>query len=81
MVLGSGGSYEIVEYFFKLHFYNFEADLIECLANVRKWSEKDREDFLLDLKQNGSMFFRIPRGFTEHSAVKGKKRKEEKNSV
>ena len=42
MVLGSGGSQEIVEYFFKLHFYNFEADLNECLANVRKWSEKDR---------------------------------------
>ena len=42
MVLGCGGSQEIVEYFFKLHFYNFEADLNECLANVRKWSEKDR---------------------------------------
>jgi hypothetical protein len=80
-VLGYGGSQEIAEYFFKLHFYNFEADLAECWANVCKWSEKDREDFLLDLKQNGSLFFRIPRGFTEHNRVKRKKRKEEKNDV
>jgi hypothetical protein len=81
MVLGSDGSHEIVEYFFKLHFYNFEADLAECLANVRKWSEKDRQDFHLDLKQHGSLFPRIPRGFTERNTVKGRKRKEEKNDV
>jgi len=80
-VLGCGGSHEIAEYFFKLHFYNFEADLVECWANVRKWSEKDREDFHLDLKQNGSLFFRIPRGFTEHNKVKRKKMKEGKNDV
>jgi hypothetical protein len=80
-VLGCGGSQEIMEYFFRLHFYNFEADLVECWANVRKWSEKDREDFLLDLKQHGSLFFRIPRGFTEHNAVKRKKGKEGKNDV
>jgi hypothetical protein len=67
MVLGSDGSHEIVEYFFKLHFYNFEADLSECLTHVRSWSEKDREEFLLDLKKNGSMYFRIPRGFNDHN--------------
>jgi hypothetical protein len=80
VVLGLGDSFEIVEYFFKLHFYNFEADLAECLVNVRKWSEKDSEDFLLDLKQHGSLFPRIPRGFNEHNSVRRKKR-ERKNDV
>ena len=63
MVLGCDSSNEIVEYFFRLHFYNFEADLTDCLAQVNKWSEKDREEFLLDLRKNGGVFFRIPRGF------------------
>jgi len=67
MALGSDGTHEIVEYFFRQHFYNFEADLSECLAYVRTWSEKDREEFLLDLKQNGAFFFRLPRGFNEHN--------------
>jgi len=65
MVLGSDGSKEIVEYFFKLHFYNFEADLAECLRNVRAWTEKDRGEFLSDLQKNGSFFYRIPRGFND----------------
>ena len=57
MVLGCDETNEIVEYFFRLHFYNFEADLTECLAQVSKWSEKDREEFLLDLRKNGAIFF------------------------
>ncbi|MGA2524599.1 MAG: hypothetical protein ABSF65_10665 [Candidatus Bathyarchaeia archaeon] len=57
---------EIVDYFFKLHFYNFEIDLVECLTNVRKnWSDKDREEFLADVKRNDVHPFRIPRGFDE----------------
>jgi hypothetical protein len=67
MVLGCDGTNEIVEYFFRLHFYNFEADLTECLARVHTWSEKDREEFLLDLRKNGAFFFRIPRGFNENN--------------
>ena len=67
-VLGCDGTYEIVEYFFRLHFYNFQADLTECLAHVRKtWTEKDRQEFLSDLKQNGAPFYRIPRGFNEYN--------------
>ena len=62
MVLGSDGSKEIVEYFFKWH---FEADLAECLRNVRTWTEKDRGEFLSDLQKNGSFFCRIPRGFND----------------
>ena len=65
MVFGCDGTHEIVEYFFRLHFYNFEVDLSECLANVRTWSEKDREEFLLDLKQHGASFFRLPRGYSD----------------
>jgi len=65
MVLGCDGSHEIVEYFFRLHFHNFQSDLSECLAHVRTWSEKDREEFLLDLKQNGAPFFRLPRGYSD----------------
>jgi hypothetical protein len=65
IVFGLDGTKEIVEYFFKLHFYNFEFDLSECLSHVRStWSEKDKEEFLLDLKQNGPPFFRLPRGLS-----------------
>lgn len=67
MVLGCDGTKDVVEYFFRLHFYNFEADLTECLAHVRTWSEKDREEFLLDLSKNGAFFFRIPRGFNDYN--------------
>ena len=67
MVLGSDGSKEIVEYFFKLHFYNFEVDLAECLSHVRTWTEKDRCEFLADLVKNGPAFFRIPRGFNDRN--------------
>ena len=67
-VLGCDGTYDIVEYFFKLHFYNFQADLSECLEHIRKtWTEKDREWFLSDLKKNGAPFYRIPRGFNEYN--------------
>ena len=55
-VLGCNGNKEIVEFFFRLHFYSFEADLAKCLANVRRWSEKDKEEFLLDLRKNGGFF-------------------------
>ncbi len=65
-VLGCGSSNEVVEYFFRLHFYNFEADLTDCLAEVNKWSESDREEFLLELRRNGSIFFRIPRSLGDH---------------
>jgi len=71
------GSDEIEEWYFKLHFYNFFEDLKECLKKVRKWSEKDREEFLRDMKQNDMMnkVFRIPRGFNDRNAVKaGKER-------
>ena len=67
MVLGSDGSKEIVEYFFKLHFYNFEADLTECLMNVRTWTEKDRCEFLSDLQKSDPVFHKIPRGFNEYN--------------
>jgi hypothetical protein len=60
-------SKEIIEYFFKLHFLNFENDLAECLNHLRRWSEKDREEFLCDLKKNGPFFYRIPRKFNDHN--------------
>jgi hypothetical protein len=61
---GCLGKDEVEVWYFKLHFYNFLEDLKECLANVRKWSEKDREEFLRDMKQSGMIekVFRIPRG-------------------
>jgi len=60
----SFGGDEIEEWYFKLHFYNFFEDLKECLQRVRKWSEKDREEFLRDMKESGMLnkVFRIPRG-------------------
>ena len=62
-ILGYFQNRELVEYFFKLHFYNFETDLAECLQNLQTWTDKDKEQFLLDLKKNGTHLFRIPRGF------------------
>jgi len=75
------GGDEIEEWYFKVHFYNFFEDLKECLKNVRKWSEKDREEFLYDMKQNDMMnkVFRIPRGLKNRNTVKSKKRKKGKD--
>jgi hypothetical protein len=66
---------EIEEWYFKLHFYNFLEDLKECLAHVRKWSEKDREEFLFDMKQNDMMnkVFRIPRNLSDEGSAKNEK--------
>jgi len=77
LALGCSVSFEVAEYFFKLHFYNFEADLSECLNHARTWSDKDREFFLADLRRNGAFFFRVPRGFTESD---GKNLVDPKNS-
>lgn len=66
-VLGLERNREIVEHFFRLHFYNFEADLTECLENVDRLSEKEREEFLLDLRKNGVVPFRFPRGFGNYT--------------
>ena len=71
---------EIEEWYFKLHFCNFLVDLNECLQRVRKWSLKDREEFLSHMKQDGMMnkFVRIPRGFNDRNTVKSKNRQEGK---
>ena len=55
---------EIEEWYFKLHLGNLFADLKECLQRVRKWSDKDREEFLKDMKESGMLNkgFRFPRG-------------------
>jgi len=44
---------EIVNYFFKLHFSSFEADLIQCLNNLQSWKTTDCQEFLSDLKTYG----------------------------
>ncbi|MGA2681027.1 MAG: hypothetical protein ABSF44_04415 [Candidatus Bathyarchaeia archaeon] len=62
----TGLNYEIVNYFLKLHFLNFETDLFECVGNLLKWEESDRQEFLSDLKKNGPVLFRIPRGFNDY---------------
>jgi hypothetical protein len=64
-LLAGGQNKEIVDYFFKLHFYNFETDLYECLTHLRTWTDKDREEFLSELKEYGAHLFRIPRGYNE----------------
>lgn len=63
---------EIEAWYFKLHFYNFMEDLIDCLKNVRKWSEKDRAEFLRDMKGSDMMnkVFRLPRWWIEEDKKK-----------
>jgi len=58
---------EIVNYFFQLHFINFEIDLLECVKSLCRWNESDKEEFLADLKKNGPSYFRIPRGFNDYN--------------
>jgi hypothetical protein len=70
-VLGLDRNREIVEHFFRLHFYNFEADLAECLEHVDTLSEKEREEFLLDLRKNGVNLFRFTRGFDDYDHKNG----------
>jgi hypothetical protein len=41
---------EVEQWFFKLNFNIFLEHWIECQKNVSKWSKKDREDFLRDIK-------------------------------
>jgi len=66
------GGDEIEVWYFKLHFYNFMEDLKDCLKNVRKWSEEDRQEFLRDMKRSGMMnkVFRLPRGWSEEDKQK-----------
>jgi hypothetical protein len=75
------GHDEIEEWYFKLHFYNFLEDLKNCLENVRKWSDKDREEFLRDMKRDDMInkVFRIPRGLNDHNTVKSKNRQKGKD--
>jgi hypothetical protein len=70
---------EIEEWYFKLHFYNFFKDLEECLGRVRKWSEKDREEFLKDMKESGMIdkVFRIPHS-SDIEDLKTRKKQERK---
>jgi hypothetical protein len=72
---------EVEEWYFKLHFYNFFEELSDCLKNVRRWSEKDREEFLDDMKRSGMIdkVFRIPRDSNDGGLVKEKKAKEGKD--
>jgi len=59
----TGLNFEIANYFFKLHFLNFEADLFECVKNLQRREENDKKEFLSDIKENRTKFYRIPRGF------------------
>ena len=63
---------EIEEHYFKLHFYNFLKDWMDCIKNVRKWTQKSRDEFLRDLKESGMMniVFRSPRGWSEEDKRK-----------
>ena len=41
---------ELEQWFFKFNFNEFLRRWIECQKNLKKWSKKDREDFLRDIK-------------------------------
>lgn len=41
---------EVERWFFRLHVNLFWTRWLECQKNVDKWSEKDREEFLCDIK-------------------------------
>jgi hypothetical protein len=72
---------EVEEWYFKLYFFNFFEDLTECLQRVRKWSEKDREEFLRDMKGHGIMdkVFRIPKSSSREDSEKRKEKRESRS--
>ncbi len=41
---------ELEQWFFKFNFNEFLERWFECQKNLKKWSKKDREDFLRDVK-------------------------------
>ena len=41
---------EVEQALFRINFWSFLERWIECQKNVSKWSEKDRKDFLRDMK-------------------------------
>jgi len=43
---------EVDQFFFNVNFWGFWERWIECQKNVRRWSKKDREDFLRDIEVN-----------------------------
>ena len=43
---------EVDNFFFRASFWGFWEHWIECRKNLRKWSKKDREDFLRDIYLN-----------------------------
>ena len=43
---------ELEAWFFKFNFNDFWRRWMECQKNLQKWSKKDREDFLRDIKVN-----------------------------
>ena len=42
---------EVEQWFFKFNFNDFFRRWLECQKNLQKWSKKDREDFLRDIKR------------------------------
>jgi hypothetical protein len=41
---------ELEQWFFKFNFNEFWRHWFECQKNLQKWSKKDREDFLRDVR-------------------------------
>lgn len=73
---------ELVNYFFQLHFRNFEFDLFECVKKLLTWKESDVQEFLVDLKKYGPFYFRIPRGFNDpQEMITSKSNSEEAQKV
>src|SRR4030065_2893811 len=42
---------EVDQFFFRVNFWGFWERWIQCQKNVRKWSQKDRDDFLRDMEK------------------------------
>ena len=55
---------EVEQWFFKLNFNIFLERWIECQKNVSKWSKKDREDFLREMKE-------VPKADKKHESEVG----------
>ena len=63
----TGLNYEVVKYFFQLHFLNFEADLFECVRNLQTWKKSDCQEFFNEQEGKTRKYYRIPRSYGRYN--------------
>jgi hypothetical protein len=51
---------EIIEYFFNLHFKNFQVDFAECITKLQTWTKEEEQEYLELLGKSEKIIIRFP---------------------